>query len=166
MRRNLAVVIPWTVAAALAVALLLVVFLPTPGARDVSADDDTGASATTAAQAADPDAHSVTVNFVLNDAETAASSCVGEGGFGDIGPGTPVTIKNGSGEILGAGSLGVGSPQFTGGRASGCLWVTTLSGVPTNEAFYSAEVGRRGAVTESRADLQAAGWKFELSLGN
>lgn len=102
----------------------------------------------------------VTVNFQLNDAGAALNGCQGTGGYSDIGTGTPVTLRNGSGDLLATSSLGSGSNV-----GIGCLWETVLRDVPRQEDFYVVEVGSRGEISNSRSELEAANLTFDVSLG-
>ena len=144
-RRHLAVIVPWVLVAALAVTVVILLLPPSDESKSSS----------------EPATVQVTVNFLLSDSDTARSGCEGDGGYGDIGSGTPVTIKNGSGDILGATSLGSGT------AASGsCLWQVKVADVPAGERFYSAEVGSRGAITQSASELAANDYAFDVSLGD
>ncbi|MGY1808554.1 hypothetical protein ACI8AF_14390 [Blastococcus sp. SYSU D00669] len=141
---------------------LAVVLIPSPSPQAEDAVTAQAESPTEApAASSGPEDRDIIVNFLLEDAKSAAAGCIGQGGYSDIGPGTPVTIKSGTGEILGAGSLGRGS------NASGvnCLWSVIVRDVRLGEAFYSAEVGSRGAITYSQAELAGNGYEFDLSLG-
>jgi hypothetical protein len=161
VRRNLPIIVPWVLTAGLAVALLLVLLLPKSPSSSPPPPQQQEQAAATAQDAGGDTGRNVIIRFTLYDLETAGASCRGQGGYSDIAPGAPVTVKNESGEILGAGTLGVGS------SVSGtCIWSVQLSGVPSGEKFYSAEVGDRGAITYSEAELAAADWTFELSLGD
>jgi hypothetical protein len=91
-------------------------------------------------------------------------SCDGMGGAPDIARGTGVTVKNGEGKIIGTTNLG----QAIGGRTANvaiftCVFPFSLDGVP-EVPFYSIEVGRRGAISYSLADMQAKTWNVDLSL--
>lgn len=88
------------------------------------------------------------------------SSCEGDGGYSDIGPGTPVTVKNEKGEILDSSVLGTGT-----GTRSRCTFEFTLK-VPDTAKFYTFEVGRRGELSYSRAELEAQGWEVGFNLGD
>jgi len=102
----------------------------------------------------------VTVNFLLNDARSALNGCQGSGGYSDIGPGTPVTVRNGSGDLLASESLGSGSA--VGG---GCQWEIVFREVPRREDFYVVEVGSRGEISKSRTELESSNFVFDISLG-
>lgn len=91
--------------------------------------------------------------------EMVGSGCDGTGGYGDIAPGAQVTLKDGDGKILGSTSLSTGS-----GSTSSCTFKFSIANVP-EVPFYSVEIGRRGAVTDSLAEMQATGWVFGLTLG-
>lgn len=152
---NLAIIIPWCLSGVLAIALVLVLVLDghVPGAAS--------AGASKGASSGGSPTHTVIVDFVLNDFASANNNCTGTGGYNDIGAGTPVTIEDSSGTILGAGSLGDG--LATGGS---CTWVVNIPKVALGKTFYSAEVGRRGKITQSADELKAANYSFSLSLGN
>jgi hypothetical protein len=108
--------------------------------------------------------HTVKGTFELNggfDSVAATTTgCEGKGGYGDIGPGTPVTVKNEKGELLDTTSLGTG----TGGTYT-CSFTFMLK-VPDTAKFYTFEVGRRGEISNSHEDMVASGWTAGLSLGN
>jgi hypothetical protein len=115
--------------------------------------------------------HTVTGTFTLygtsseldllgtSEISVFGSTCEGSGGYGDIDSGSNVTLKDGQGKILASGSLGPGSPG-----AGQCMFSFTLNDVP-EVPFYSIEIGRRGAITDSLEELRSNGWKFELSIG-
>jgi hypothetical protein len=111
--------------------------------------------------------HDITGSFELIDTNTSFSSistsgstCKGTGGYGDIGPGTNATLKDGDGKILATGSLGQGA-----GNATHCSFAFALPAVP-EAPFYQIEVGHRGGLTYSLADMQGFGWTLSLTLGN
>lgn len=146
-----AIIIPWCLSGALAIALALVLIL----GGGTSALKPTKPAVKAVAS------HTITIDFVLTDPATVNNGCTGTEGYDDIGPGTPVTVTDSTGAILGASSLGVGEPS-----GSQCTWELTIPKVPDGKTFYSAEVGRRGKITESAADLKAADYTFSLTLGN
>lgn len=102
----------------------------------------------------------VTVNFQLNDSGSALNGCQGSGGYSDIGTGTPVTLRNGAGDLLATASLGSGS-----NLGVSCVWETVLRDVPRREDFYVVEVGDRGEISQSRTELEAGDFTFDISLG-
>ena len=105
--------------------------------------------------------HDITGTFELNGGTYASGpGCQGKGGYSDISPGAQVTLKNGAGAILATTQLGTG----TGANLS-CDFKFAFANVP-EVPFYSVEIARRGAVTNSLADMKANGWTFGLSLGN
>jgi Protein of unknown function (DUF2510) len=105
----------------------------------------------------------VTGTFVLTDADTAAAGCVGTGGYTDITQGTTVILTNESGTILGSAALDAGTADTTAGT---CTYHFAVPGVPENQSQYAVEVAHRGKVVNSRADMQASGWTFALTLGS
>lgn len=111
--------------------------------------------------------HDITGTFELSDTSTissgilaAGSTCEGTGGYSDIGLGTNVTLKDGDGKLLATGSLGLGK-----GGSTRCTFTFTLSGVPETP-FYTVEVGRRGALSYSLADMKSFDWTLGLTLGD
>ena len=86
--------------------------------------------------------------------------CNPQGGYGDIGPGTPVTLKNETGTIIGSTSLGSGD-----GGGGSCTWTYVFPGVSTEFTYYTVTVGTRGDITNSKSEMEANGWTFATSLG-
>jgi hypothetical protein len=149
LRRHLAVLIPSVLATVLAVALAVVLIEP------FGSEEDSAASAT----------YDIGVTFVLYDYKAFYADCSrGGGGYSDIGPGTQVTIRNGSGDTLGIGSLGAGIPA-RGQPMANCTYRATITDVAAGENFYAVEVGSRGEISQSEAELKANGFSFEVSLG-
>ena len=86
--------------------------------------------------------------------------CFGTGGYDDIARGLGVVVRDGTGVVLATGALRKGRII----ASYSCAFEFVVEAVP-DAAFYSIEVGHRGALTYSRADLEAAEWFVELSLG-
>jgi hypothetical protein len=103
----------------------------------------------------------MTVNYTLFDSEASCSG--GSGGYSDIGPGNPVTVKNGEGKVLAASSLGADGDGVPGVF---CTWTVVLDDVPADEDFYSVSIGRRGEISYSQAELESDDWTVELSIGD
>jgi hypothetical protein len=91
---------------------------------------------------------------------SSGESCSGSGGYGDIGAGRSVTVKDSSGTVIATGSLGPGSI-----RLGACVFDFELRDVPRSE-YYTFEVGRRGELTYSHDELRSAGWWVGFSLGD
>lgn len=94
--------------------------------------------------------------YAVSDIQTG-SFC---GGYDDIDVGTDVVVRNEGGDIIAAGKLEYG--HFTPERD--CLFPFTIVNVP-NADFYAIEVGNRGTLTYSFAELEAIGWEVHFSLG-
>jgi len=88
-----------------------------------------------------------------------------DAGYPDIRPGTAVTVRDGSGALLGTAALGDGSLRHSPlrGREDDCFFSFSLT-VAERDA-YRVEVGRRGGVDFSRADLERTNWKADLTIG-
>jgi hypothetical protein len=79
----------------------------------------------------------------------SGSSCSGSGGYGDIDHGTPVTVKNGKGDIVTTTYLEEGE----GGRYQ-CVFPFSFD-VTEGQDRYVVSVGRRGELSYSFAELKA-----------
>jgi hypothetical protein len=96
----------------------------------------------------------------------AGSDCDGgSGGYDDLGPGMPITVKDQDGKLIGSSTLPEGGePQEIDGLRFGCIWETVVM-VPDDAEQYAVEGGSRGAVTYSRDTIENEGWIAELSIG-
>jgi hypothetical protein len=105
----------------------------------------------------------VTGSITVRDTDQAYSTgalCRTEGGYDDVRVGTDVVVKDGQGAIIGVGSLEDGQAD----SAFDCRFDFSLE-VKDSE-FYSFEVGDRGEISYSRADLEAQAWDVSFSLGD
>jgi hypothetical protein len=110
--------------------------------------------------------HVVTGTFTLTQddfVDRTGPGCAGKGGYDDIRNGLDVTIKNESGTILATGSLTSRTPSEI---TRTCTFTFTVPGVPDDATFYVVEVGKRGELTYSHADMEAANWRVEFTLGS
>lgn len=80
------------------------------------------------------------------------------GGFSDIVPGAQVTVRDGSGQIVGLGELSGG----TFGR-DGCMFNFAVVNLPDVD-FYSVEVSHRGAISYAATDLESRSWTVAYRL--
>jgi len=80
--------------------------------------------------------------------------------FGDIKVGARVTVKDGTGTII--GNSWIEKPIFVSGASCVYPYSVTVSDAES----YSVEVGRGRAEYYSKVDLESQGWKIELTLGN
>jgi hypothetical protein len=82
---------------------------------------------------------------------TSNDDCQGSDGYDDIGPNTQVTVSSG-GNVLGFTDLG--TP--VGPKGAGvCDWVFTINNLPKGKTAYTVEVGRRGGINFSEAQVKA-----------
>src|SRR6266540_5849465 len=88
-----------------------------------------------------------------------------DAGYADIRAGTAVTVKDGAGALVGTAALGAGTLRRSPlrGRDDDCVFSFSLTVLDRDS--YRIEVGRRGAVVFSRADLERANWKADLTIG-
>ncbi len=88
-----------------------------------------------------------------------------EAGYPDIRKGTEVTVRDGAGAVLGTAALSGGTLRRSPlrGKDDDCVFSFSLA-VAERDA-YLVEVGRRGDVKFSKADLERANWKADLTIG-
>ena len=89
----------------------------------------------------------------------AGLGCAGDGGFNDIGPGTPVRVRDGKGALIGSATLDTGVES-----GSLCLLSFTVPEVVKAD-YYEIEVGRRGSLGFSFSEMESSGWTVGFSLG-
>ena len=123
------------------------------------------ATAATGGGSSSKDTHTIRGAFDLNGKVGNDVSCSPTGGYSDIGPGTSVTVSSGSGEILGVGSLNSGTDKKVSSYSVGCTYNFVVYDVP-DAPFYKVEVANRGALTFSKADMEANLWTVGASLGS
>jgi hypothetical protein len=96
----------------------------------------------------------------LVDLGTNANGCQGVGAYSDVAVGTPVTVTDGAGAVLGTAELG---EPLTFGEA-GCLYTFRVAHVPTTVDAYAVRIGAIEPVVTSRATMDASGWTTEVHL--
>jgi hypothetical protein len=102
------------------------------------------------------------VRLALFDVDGSSDCSGGSGGYSDVGPGMPITVKDQDGKLIGSSSLPSDGEDLNG---LGCVWETVVM-VPDAAQQYAVEGGSRGAVTFSLDKLQnEENWTAELSLG-
>lgn len=92
-----------------------------------------------------------------------AKTCTGADvakGFAGIGPVADVTVRDESGDIIATGSVGQGERTI-----KGCVFPINVADVPEAK-FYEVEVGRRGGIRLSRAELEEQNFEVDLSLSS
>lgn len=120
-----------------------------------------------------PAERTITGEVRLNNGDTVLRSdgdCQGTGGFDDINVATQAVVKNDAGTIVGTTRLEAAPIVDTTDRRERYLSKRrcdyTFTVVVPDSPFYSIEVGRRGALTYSRPELEDAGWAVEMSIGD
>lgn len=88
------------------------------------------------------------------------SACSGEGGYSDIGSGLQVTVSDATGRLIASSAL-------RSGRVDGlaCVFDFQLTDVARSD-YYTFEVGRRGEVTYSHAEMVSNGWEAGFVIGD
>lgn len=102
-----------------------------------------------------------TFDLITTSVNYSPADCQGTGGYVDIQAGLDIVVRNGSGTIIGTDFL-----TYERGRSSdaGCSFSFEVD-VPDTD-FYSVEVGSRGELTYSRAEMVANAWTVSLTLGD
>ncbi len=104
----------------------------------------------------------VTGVLVLYDTSSAQASCNTSGtGYEDISEGTPVSITNENGKVVGAADLGAGTRL--GGDECDFSWTATGVGPAT---FYQVTISHRGTVSYSESEMESDGWSVKTTLGH
>jgi len=85
-------------------------------------------------------------------------------GYSDIHAGTAVVVKNAGGSTLGRTALQGGTMRISGSFRDDCMFTFTVT--VSDQPAYQVEVGNRGGVSFSKAQLEQAHWKAELAIGN
>jgi hypothetical protein len=98
--------------------------------------------------------------------------CLGIKGYDDIYGGQTVVVRDGSGTILAVGELGPGEWVEADTPAIdqldfNCRFPISVEAVPSAD-FYLIVIGggRRGALTYSFTELDAANWEIHITLGD
>ena len=107
--------------------------------------------------------NTITGTFTLVDDDFTGALgdvCLGSGGYRDINSSLDVVVKNGQGQIIATGDLGLGILK----TRNTCVFAFQVYKVPDAD-FYDVEVGRRGSLVFSRSDLERTDWivGFKLS---
>lgn len=123
-----------------------------------------------------PNGQTVTGSFVLaagdgSNFDSTGAECHGATGYDDITAGLDVTAKDQDGTIIGTGKLSTGKveKEFVNGQFSAkvtaCKFTFRLTALP-EATFYTFQVGRRGELTYSKAEMEAASWTVAFTLGS
>jgi len=126
--------------------------------------------------------HTVEGVFTLNDSDAFFANprtCSGDGGYSDFGPGMGITVRDGSGNIIGSGRTEALPPlgeigeqgsllqlmiRLADGETSSCSVYFSVQVADAD--FYEIELGSSGELSYSREELDAEDWFISLSLGD
>lgn len=136
------------------------------------------------------DAQMIQGSLLLTDDDLSGdgvTDCSGQGGYGDLGPGSDVTITNESGDIVGTGSLKLGdslddvAERLTadgfGDRSEVDSLLDSVEDFPVlcpmrfdveveDAKFYSVKIGNRDEQSESKSDLEEKDWRVLYTIGS
>jgi hypothetical protein len=104
--------------------------------------------------------HKMVVVLWLMDADATCDG--GTGGYSDVEPGMPITIRDENNKVIASTEV-TDDPKFQT-PGVGCMWNMWVN-VPLVKQ-YQVDSGRRGVVTFSREELEKAGWQAEVTLGD
>jgi Uncharacterised protein family UPF0547 len=85
--------------------------------------------------------------------------CSASGVYSDISAGNDVTVRDETDRVVGTVALGSGALGFT--STAVCVFKFTVPDVP-DAKFISVEVGHRGRLTFSAADLDTQHWSVQI----
>ncbi|WP_068819963.1 hypothetical protein [Phormidesmis priestleyi] len=114
----------------------------------------------------EPSAHTIKGTFRLVDSDLGGttSNCYGSGGYSDVEGGMPVTVRDGQGKIIATAKVSDGVHPADEKYANVvCEFAFQVDNVPKTD-FYAIEVGHRGTLNYSFAEIQQKGWTVSLSL--
>lgn len=95
--------------------------------------------------------------FTVFGGGTAADACAAPGATGEV-----ITVTNAAGTVLTKGTLGTGTPVAIG---HGCAYQFAAPR-PGAANAYLVEVGDRGRLSFTRAQMAAAHWKLDINIGS
>lgn len=95
------------------------------------------------------------------DAMTVGATCIGienpslpSENFEDIGAGTQITIKDGTGATVGLGTLSTSELQIVNPLESrACSFQMSVTGIEAGKGFYSMLIGNHGTQQTAEADF-------------
>jgi hypothetical protein len=101
-----------------------------------------------------------------SDIEGSSSDCYGSGGYDDIGAYMPVTVQDGSGNILATGKTEKGNATDSYRTIVIACTFDFIIEVPKSE-FYSIIInsGKRGQLNYSLQEMESKNWIVSLSIG-
>ena len=92
----------------------------------------------------------------VKNAVVGSTPCTAADGYTDVSEGAQVTVKDGSGDTVGIGSLNPGVLSAKKGDlliTANCEFSFAVQDVPEGGRFYSVEVAHSGEVIVSEAEL-------------
>lgn len=116
-----------------------------------------------------PTTHDLTGTFTLTQDSPPPMSdnetyCEGTGGYTDIQAGLDVVVRDQGGDIIGTGALEY-EPPAENQSLRVCVFTFTVEDVPA-ASFYEIEVGDRGSLSYSAAELDVLDWSVAFTLGD
>lgn len=88
-------------------------------------------------------------------------TCQGYSGYGDLASGAIVQVSDGTGHVLGTGSLTPGQQVPVGGGVYGCKMAFTVPNVSETDT-YVVQVANRNRMVETPAQVKAG---IDLTIG-
>jgi hypothetical protein len=85
-------------------------------------------------------------------------TCAGQGGYDDIGPGTPVTVADDSGKLVAKGAI-----ESSYSASGACMLTFKVFDVPGGAKFYKVQVSHRGEMSYTESEAKAG---ITVSLGD
>lgn len=112
-----------------------------------------------------PGRHAISGEIKLVSSELAGNPgyCYGQNDFKDIEGNIKITIRNGTGDIIGLGKTETGISSTPGVLNVVCFFKFSVKNIPRSD-FYSIEIARRKGVNFSFDELQEMGWNTVLQI--
>jgi hypothetical protein len=85
-------------------------------------------------------------------------TCAGQGGYSDIGPGTEVTVMDGSGKLMAKGAI-----DSSYNQSGPCMLTFKVFDVPGGAKFYKVHVSHRGEMSYTESEAKAG---IAVTLGD
>ncbi len=115
---------------------------------------------------AKPPLYDLDGNITLIDSNLGGynDNCYGTGGYSDISSGMSITVIDDKGTIVATGQTGFGNhPENNSYSSVTCIFKFDVRQIPKRN-FYTFDLGRRGKLSYSFAELEEMNWKLWLSL--
>lgn len=99
-----------------------------------------------------------------NTMVSADGACMGYGAYSDLTDAFVITVRDGTGNVIGTGQVSETSGSRSGASSTVCVLKVVINDLP-DTAFYTLEMGKRGSPTYSFEDLASKRWIVNVTVG-